>query len=477
MVRPIPRGAAVPALALVVVLVLACAPSGATAASGTPTAPTARTSVAPASDTYVSAARPHRSFRRAGLLRVDGLPRQRSFLRFDVPRLRGRLVVRASVRLFALRGSRQGFAVRALRKGRWMRVARSGRVRGGRWTTFRVTRFVRAGRLRLALATRSRRGIVLASRERRRHAPRLVVDSRRAPAHAPAAPAVAPTAAPLPAPAAPAPVRVAAVGDVHPPSASATAAATAAEAAKADVILGLGDYQYPDGSLADFNAYFDRDWGPLVPKMYPVFGPTHDKDWQADQPLSYFNGAGAHGYRSPVALKPLTPYSFDRGAWHFIALPDACFRVSGCDPAPITDWLARDLGAHPQACTLAYWHQPYFASATTKHTAYDAVRPWVDLLYAHHVDVVLTGHQHAYERFGPQNPSRQADPNGLQAFVVGTGGIGMYPFTGATAPNSSVRQADTYGVLDLTLRDGAYDWRFAAVGGGRFGDAGSAACR
>ena len=233
-----------------------------------------------------------------------------------------------------------------------------------------------------------------------------------------AGPPPAVTAAPRPAPApattaAAAPVRVAAVGDVHPPSASANAAATAAEAAQADVILGLGDYQYPDGSLADFNAYFDRDWGPLVPKMYPVFGPTHDKDWQADQPLSYFNGAGAHGYRSPVALKPLTPYSFDRGAWHFIALPDACFRVSGCDPAPITAWLQRDLDAHPQACTLAYWHQPYFASTTTKHTAYDAVRPWVDLLYAHHVDVVLTGHQHAYERLGPQNPSRQADPTGL----------------------------------------------------------------
>ena len=112
-----------------------------------------------------------------------------------------------------------------------------------------------------------------------------------------------------------------------------------------------------------------------------------------------------------------------------------------------------------------------------QHTAFDAVRPWVDLLYAHHVDVVLTGHQHAYERFALQNPSRQADPGGLQAFVVGTGGIGMYPFTGGAAPNSAVRQADTYGVLDLTLRDGSYDWRFAAVGGGRFADAGSAACR
>ena len=380
-----------------------------------------------------------------------------------------------------MRGSRQGSPRGPGGTGTGSAWARSGRVRAGRWTAIAGDPVLRTGacawRSRPAAAT----GVALASRERRRHAPRLVVDSRpaaSAPAPAPAAPTAAPRPAPAPAAtAAAAPVRVAAVGDVHPPSASANAAATAAQAAQADVILGLGDYQYPDGSLADFNAYFDRDWGPLVRKMYPVFGPTHDKDWQADQPLSYFNGAGAHGYRSPVALKPLTPYSFDRGAWHFIALPDACFRVSGCDPAPITAWLQHDLDTHPQACTLAYWHQPYFASTTTQHTAYDAVRPWVDLLYAHHVDVVLTGHQHAYERFAPQNPSRQADPRGLQAFVVGTGGIGMYPFTGGAAPNSAVRQADTYGVLDLTLRDGAYDWRFVPVGGGHFADAGSAACR
>ena len=42
-----------------------------------------------------------------------------------------------------------------------------------------------------------------------------------------------------------------------------------------DLILGLGDYQYPDGTLAHYNAYFDKDWGPLVPKMYPVLAPEH----------------------------------------------------------------------------------------------------------------------------------------------------------------------------------------------------------
>ena len=157
-------------------------------------------------------------------------------------------------------------------------------------------------------------------------------------------------------------------------------------------------------------------------------------------------------------------------------MPDACGRVSGCDLAAITAWLKADLQRHRNRCTVAYWHQPYFASRTEQHDPFDAVRPWVDLLYAHRVDVVLTGHQHAYERFAPQDPARRADPRGPQAFVVGTGGIGLYRFT-STAPNSVARQASTYGVLDLTLRDGSYDWRFVPVAGGTYTDRGTLTCR
>src|SRR5207245_904919 len=44
-------------------------------------------------------------------------------------------------------------------------------------------------------------------------------------------------------------MHVAAVGDIHDEGASSVAAATSAEAAKADFILGLGDYQYDDGAM------------------------------------------------------------------------------------------------------------------------------------------------------------------------------------------------------------------------------------
>src|SRR5262249_57112555 len=96
-------------------------------------------------------------------------------------------------------------------------------------------------------------------------------------------------------------MHVAAVGDIQVEGPSSVAAATAAEAAKADFILGLGDYQYGDGAMWKYNRYFDKTWGPNVPKMYPVLAPNHAQFWQGD-PLQYFHGGCAHCYKSTVTL-------------------------------------------------------------------------------------------------------------------------------------------------------------------------------
>jgi hypothetical protein len=285
-----------------------------------------------------------------------------------------------------------------------------------------------------------------------------------------------PVVPPLVPPAAPAAVlHIAAVGDIHPPSASRNSAATAAAAANADFILGLGDYQYQTGSLADYNAYFDKDWGPLVPKIYPVLAPVHDQNWSGE-PVTYWNGGGAHGYKAPVTLANHTSYSFDKGAWHFIAIDDSCYNdTANCSPTALLAWVKADLAAHPSKCTLAYWHQAYFTS-DAGHAPFTAIQPVVQALYDSGVDVVLQAHNHNYERFAPQTPQRVADPaKGIRAFVVGTGGFGFYPFKN-TAPNSQARSDSSYGVLRMTLRDGSYDWQFENTGGTAFTDAGTDTC-
>src|SRR5256886_14694405 len=56
-------------------------------------------------------------------------------------------------------------------------------------------------------------------------------------------------------------MRVAAVGDIHEDKASSIAAATAAEAGKANFTPGPIDIKYPDGAIAHYNRYLENDWG------------------------------------------------------------------------------------------------------------------------------------------------------------------------------------------------------------------------
>jgi hypothetical protein len=124
---------------------------------------------------------------------------------------------------------------------------------------------------------------------------------------------------------------------------------------------------------------------------------------------------------------------------------------------------------------LAYWHHPRFSSGTT-HGNFSAAQPVWQALYDFNADVVLSGHEHNYERFAPQTPTGAADAaRGIREFVVGTGGANHY--TGHNAiPNSEVFNGSTYGVLKLTLSATSYSWQLLPVAGQSFTDSGTASC-
>ena len=90
-------------------------------------------------------------------------------------------------------------------------------------------------------------------------------------------------------------------------------------------------------------------------------------------------------------------------------------------------------------------------------------------------DVVLNGHAHNYQRFGPQTPSGAADSRGIREFVVGTGGNSHHR-VGLPIPNQETVDDTTYGVLRLLLLDTDYRWQFVPQSGGIFADSGTAAC-
>ena len=233
-------------------------------------------------------------------------------------------------------------------------------------------------------------------------------------------------------------------------------------------VLTLGDNAYRYGTSGAFANCYDPSWGRFKDRTRPSLG-NHDY---------YSEGAeGYFGYFSEAAGEPGKGYySFDLGAWHVVALNSNCELVGGCGAGSAQlRWLEGDLERHRTAYTLAYWHHPLFSSGRV-HGNTPGVKPLWASLHAAGADVVLSGHEHNYERFAPQDASGEADPeSGIREFVVGTGGRSHYEITDPIA-NSEVRNDDTYGVLKLTLRPNGYDWRFVPVEGERFTDSGSSRC-
>lgn len=244
-----------------------------------------------------------------------------------------------------------------------------------------------------------------------------------------------------------------------------------ATAAILDTIPGtvavLGDNAYDDGSLVEYTDCYGPSWGRHKARTHPSAG-NHE-----------YQTAGAAGYwaywGASAGVAGQGYYSYDLGAWHIVALNSNCAEVSCAAGSAQEQWLRADLAAHPNACTLAYWHHPRFSSGAA-HGDNPAVGPLWQALYEAGAELVLNGHEHLYERFAPQTPLGVADPAaGIRQFTVGTGGKGLYQ-VGTLKANSQVVENGTFGVLKLTLAAGGYTWEFVAAAGGAFTDSGTGSC-
>lgn len=232
-------------------------------------------------------------------------------------------------------------------------------------------------------------------------------------------------------------------------------------------VMAVGDLAYPDGSAQNFTCY-DKTWGKEKNRTRPAPGNHEFHSTGATFYFQYFGAAAGEpskGY-----------YSYELGSWHIVVLNSECDQVGGCAAGSVQEkWLREDLVAHPAACTLAYFHKPLFSSGGA-HGDDLTVKPLWDALYQGGADVVVSGHDHDYERFAPQTPDAKPDAaRGIREFVAGTGGKNHRPF-GAPHANSEVRNADTFGVLKFTLLPGKYKWEFVPVEGGTFGDSGEGTC-
>lgn len=234
-------------------------------------------------------------------------------------------------------------------------------------------------------------------------------------------------------------------------------------------VLLLGDNQYSEGELLSYQGSFEQTWGRHTDRLWPVPGNHEYGTPKAAGYFAYFGdraGDPAKGY-----------YSGEIGKWHVIALNtnDDCKRVACDDASAQLAWLRADLAAIPKKrCSLAFFHHPRWSSG--EHGDNPKMDDLWRALVDGGVDLVLAGHDHDYERFAPRGADgARDDANGVRSFVVGTGGIGFRAFAEPSS-HSEAKQADTFGVLALTLGATSYSWSFLPIGDAPFRDDGRGKC-
>lgn len=228
-----------------------------------------------------------------------------------------------------------------------------------------------------------------------------------------------------------------------------------------DLLLG-GDLAYFQGTAANFRDCFNPSWGQFRSRWHPVPG-NHEYESAGAAPYFAYFGEAA-------GLEGLGYYAFTAGDWLILMLNSNTAATQG---SPQWEFARRELERQRTPCTLAMWHHPLFSSGP--NGANGSMRDMWALLEANDAEVVVSGHDHLYERFARQTANGVADPvNGIRQFIAGTGGAELYNFVRVT-PNSEERLMK-FGVLRLTLRPAQVAWEFLGIDGS-VSDRGLDTCR
>ena len=235
------------------------------------------------------------------------------------------------------------------------------------------------------------------------------------------------------------------------------------DADKNAMAVTLGDNTYPVGQPEEFSHCYDPTWGRFKERTLPSPG---NHDYGMPKALGYFNyfgdiaGPDRRGY-----------YATTLGSWRILSLNS---NLNKQDMQKQIAWLQTELSNNKQACTLAFWHHPAYSSGG--HGNNDNMKPIWKILVQAKADVVLSGHDHDYERFVPMNENGDRDDkNGIRSFVVGTGGAQLTPMF-LPKLTTEIRSNSANGVLKLSLHDKSYEWEFVPVQGVTFTDKGAGSC-
>jgi predicted phosphodiesterase len=234
-----------------------------------------------------------------------------------------------------------------------------------------------------------------------------------------------------------------------------------------ELVLGLGDYSYQ--STADC-------WLAIVDPIDEIMKITignHDAHWRSP-PNQYVSDSLLNQYMSHFGLSHLSDsslvrlllkqyYSFDYQNAHFVVLS-----TEQTSSSSQYDFVKSDLAKASSNSNIdwiiVYMHKPLYTSPGA-HPAASIMRDMYNPLFDQYgVDLVLYGHNHAYERSYPikynesspatpiitnNNKGSYNDPQGAIFVTVGTAGRSLHHYDSKIW--YIVTQYEGYGFLDIDI--------------------------
>ncbi|AFE09810.1 alkaline phosphatase [Corallococcus coralloides DSM 2259] len=224
---------------------------------------------------------------------------------------------------------------------------------------------------------------------------------------------------------------------------------------RSELLLALGDNAYPDGTDAEFQAHLFTPMAGLLREV-PMFATPGNHEYVTNQAQPYLDNMYLPA-NNPQGTERY--YSFDWGPVHFISLDSNCAvglaSADRCTLAAQKAWAESDLAANTRPWTVAFFHHPSWSSG--EHGSQLTMRRQFGPLFEKYgVDLVLTGHDHDYERSKPMFGDNVASSTqrGIPYLVVGSGGATLRPFPNSQPAWTALRDNQAYGFLDVTVDGG-----------------------
>lgn len=170
----------------------------------------------------------------------------------------------------------------------------------------------------------------------------------------------------------------------------------------ADALVTTGDNVYPEGDPASFDATWIDPYGWVDKTDLGIVASLGNHDIEED------------GGESVMDLLDMP------GPWYRRTIGDAELFVLDANLPSDPDqqrWIEQSLARSDERWKIVVFHQPAFSCAYHDGTP-EVVERWVPLFEREHVDLVLNGHDHAYQRFAPVD--------GVTYVVTGGGGASLY---------------------------------------------------